>query len=166
MKAPRQKKRAGGKYNKRYIPPDREWLEYHFITLDMSTVEIAEMVGTSDVTVLKWLHAKKLGRTVAEAMIRTRGRRGEGRSSYNYEARRLLQEAAIPQQCVWCGALERIEVHHIDHDWHNQSLDNLQWMCVPCHRLEGRLWANRKFGKLEFYQEGDEIHIILLREDR
>lgn len=165
MRAPRllprpKRSRGLGKTGRKYAPPDREWLEYHFITLDMTTAEIGDIVDTSAVTVLKWLHNEGLGRNFTESMAKRRGRRSEGRGAYNYEARRILGE---PVQCAWCGDTQRIEIHHVDHDWQSQSLENLIWLCVPCHRLEGRLWANRKRGKLEFYQEGNEIHITLLK---
>lgn len=165
MKAP-QLLRPGGqsKTTQRWEPPDREWLEYHYITLDMSAVEMAEIVGTSDQTILKWLHGEGLARNFVEAMARRRGRRAESRSAYNHEARRILQDASIPECCAWCDQGDGVEVHHSDHDWHNQSLENLMWLCVPCHRLEGRLWANQKRGKLDFHKSGDEIHIIITRE--
>jgi DNA polymerase-3 subunit alpha len=31
----------------------------------------------------------------------------------------------------------RFETHHIDGDRHNNSKDNLQWLCVSCHKKEG-----------------------------
>lgn len=150
----------------RFSPPDREWLEYHYVELDMSAREIGNIAGTSDVTVLTWLHAVGLARTHVEAMTKQRGRRSESRTAYNYEARGILQQAGRPELCAWCGQLGRVEVHHVDHDWHDQSLENLMWLCVPCHRLEGRLWSNRKRGKLEFHKKGNEIRIVILQEDR
>ena len=53
--------------------------------------------------------------------------------------------------CCWqCG--ERGEqIHHIDKNYNNNSLDNLEYLCLECHILrhpekefEMRMWAEMK----------------------
>lgn len=53
-------------------------------------------------------------------------------------------------RCPDCGRsefelLESFEVHHIDGDPHNNSIDNLVGLCQPCHNLrEGKKPSTRK----------------------
>ncbi len=42
--------------------------------------------------------------------------------------------SGVQLSCAHCGALELIEVHHIDRDITNNSLDNLQPLCKDCHK--------------------------------
>jgi hypothetical protein len=55
--------------------------------------------------------------------------------SWNFahqEARRLKP----PGPCENCGEQEkRTDVHHRDHNWKNNALDNLKRLCVSCHKL-------------------------------
>jgi 5-methylcytosine-specific restriction endonuclease McrA len=37
------------------------------------------------------------------------------------------------RECVECGATENIEVHHVDTNRWNNSLDNLAPVCHDCH---------------------------------
>lgn len=38
--------------------------------------------------------------------------------------------------CPICGVVaQKLEVHHVDKDNTNNSLDNLIPVCVPCHKL-------------------------------
>lgn len=52
----------------------------------------------------------------------------------------VMDRAGIERRCVECGSVESLGVHHIDGDHGNDSLSNLQWMCVSCHaRLHARI---------------------------
>lgn len=52
----------------------------------------------------------------------------------------ILDEAGVERRCVECGAVDGLCVHHIDGNHGNDSLDNLQWMCMSCHsRLHARV---------------------------
>lgn len=52
----------------------------------------------------------------------------------------ILDRAGVERRCVECGAVDDLCVHHIDGNHGNDSLDNLQWMCMSCHsRLHARI---------------------------
>lgn len=52
----------------------------------------------------------------------------------------ILDGAGVERRCVECGAMDDLCVHHIDGNHGNDSLDNLQWMCMSCHsRLHARI---------------------------
>lgn len=52
----------------------------------------------------------------------------------------ILDDAGVERRCVECGAVDGLCVHHIDGNHGNDSLDNLQWMCMSCHsRLHARV---------------------------
>lgn len=185
MKAPR---RISNKQNHCWVSPDREWLEYHYLTLGKSGRQIAQEVGVSGWTVTKWLDEKGidsskdkrcpdeerllsqylvLGRSTCqigkdlgvsphtirrwlqdlEVPCRSRTeaaalQRGEASpnwkgGSYCYfkkQSRQAMQDAEVPRVCVRCGSLEGLEVHHKDGDPHNNILENLEFLCMPCHR--------------------------------
>lgn len=38
-----------------------------------------------------------------------------------------------PNECVTCGATERLHVHHKDEDRTNDALENLMILCKSCH---------------------------------
>lgn len=47
--------------------------------------------------------------------------------------RKLLRGAGIEERCALCGRTQELEVDHIDdHHWNN-DLDNLRYLCRPCH---------------------------------
>jgi len=55
---------------------------------------------------------------------------------------RYLLAKHRPHVCVDCGLQKsrhrEIVCHHMDGDVFNNSLDNLQWLCHPCHGLKHR----------------------------
>jgi 5-methylcytosine-specific restriction endonuclease McrA len=60
----------------------------------------------------------------------------DGKHTYRARAMRLKE-----QKCVRCGYDEHIElldVDHIDSDRNNNSIDNLQVLCVTCHAIKTR----------------------------
>ena len=60
------------------------------------------------------------------AGARLRKRRGR------QEAVKLFDE----QPCERCGSDEYIHRHHIDEDTHNNSQENIQFLCASCHTKE------------------------------
>jgi predicted restriction endonuclease len=47
--------------------------------------------------------------------------------------------AVYGERCARCGAEGvAIEVHHIDGDYRNDDLSNLEPLCFPCHPRDGR----------------------------
>lgn len=56
----------------------------------------------------------------------------------------ILDEAGIERKCVRCGAIEKLCTHHIDENHSNNSLSNLQWLCMSCHnRVHAELRRNK-----------------------
>lgn len=50
----------------------------------------------------------------------------------HYHARR----AKGPGPCEECGSKRNVDVHHIDGNWRNNALENLQRLCRRCHNRE------------------------------
>lgn len=44
----------------------------------------------------------------------------------------------LGEECVNCGSDEDLQIHHIDEDPENNSEDNLEILCRPCHTEEHR----------------------------
>lgn len=57
------------------------------------------------------------------------------------EARILMQKAGKPYMCVGCEVgYVSLDVHHIDKDWKNNDLSNLEYRCKSCHnRIHGKI---------------------------
>jgi len=56
------------------------------------------------------------------------------------------------RKCTVCGATERLAIHHIDRSGKsknpNNSLDNLQLMCIKCHSsMHGKQSMLQRWGK-------------------
>ena len=42
--------------------------------------------------------------------------------------------------CEECGSASNVDVHHVDHNWQNNSLENLKRLCRSCHlRAHGKV---------------------------
>jgi len=50
---------------------------------------------------------------------------------------------AFGEVCMNCGATEEIEVHHIDKNTDNNSLENLLTLCFDCHQEIHNGWPKR-----------------------
>lgn len=154
MRAPRQ--HANG-YN--WDPPDKEWLEYQYVTLDKSARTIAEEFGVGGLaTVQDWL-------LIAGIPTRPLGRKPDGVSSKAVRRRnwKRLKASRRHRKCEWCGqgyeGSYSIVVHHRDHDRDNMELTNLQILCFRCHRLETALWYVVKEGKVEVETRADGLKL-------
>lgn len=58
-----------------------------------------------------------------------------------------LRQKAIERDggtCIWCGATERLHVHHKIYrdDWYDTRLEDLETLCNTCHRIEHGLWVH------------------------
>ena len=54
--------------------------------------------------------------------------------AFYYRARAAVMNGGVQLSCAICGGLEMIEIHHIDRDITNNSLNNLQPLCKNCHK--------------------------------
>lgn len=113
-----------------YLPmPTREWLEEQYNTQHRTAQDIADRLGVSQPTVTKWLHMYEL----YEAW----GTRGRDRSAFGRRAREILGRVGVRSDiCGLCGFKRYIEMHHIDYDWRNNDLDNLEYLCRSCHSIK------------------------------
>lgn len=150
MKAPKQLDTG---WCVRYEGLTKEWLEYEYITEDKSLRQIAEEVGATLKTIHLW--TQKFGLVKPKAHIhqqhseRMTGRGNpawNGGTARNYQAR-LLKRSDKLRRCIWCGATKKLQVHHMDHDRLNGDLDNLEWLCGPCNRMESQMHALECVGR-------------------
>ena len=65
--------------------------------------------------------------------------------------RRIKQQAkhALPYQCAKCGTGEPLELDHIVNHKRGgtDALDNLQWLCPPCHKAKTQQEAAARRGQ-------------------
>ena len=138
-----------------WSPPDKEWLEDQYIVLDKTIKTIADEIFSSGYTVSKWLYMydipkrTRTERDFRHSQQRTGTRKFKTAVGYTSQwgQKRDLLEQGIPQVCVWCGAIENIQMHHKNHNRKDGRLKNLTFLCPKCHKLETALWHIRKFKK-------------------
>lgn len=53
----------------------------------------------------------------------------------------------------WLGQKIPLEIHHIDGDHYNNSLDNLQLLCLNCHALTPNFRGRNNTGKIKVSEE-------------
>lgn len=73
----------------------------------------------------------------------------------NSYRKRCLDEKG--EQCIECGATDGIEVHHLDGDRGNDTLDNLIPLCRHCHRRLHRVGLNGLEAQLKPVEERSHI---------
>lgn len=62
------------------------------------------------------------------ANSRTKG--GLSRKAFHAQARKHRKPS-----CECCGAIKRLQVHHVNENWRDNSTANLQTLCVFCHQF-------------------------------
>ncbi len=163
MRAP--KKRYEGRYTgaQQWNPPDDEWLNHHYWILEKSTNQIARELGCRSNVVLCWmkaagvrlrtkmerdrLHAVTMAGALNPAFVH-----GTGSGARSRRCRKKLWASNKQEACMWCGVSadnERLEAHHKNHDRRDESIQNLVWMCLTCHRMETWIWKAKQRGKVE-----------------
>jgi hypothetical protein len=59
-------------------------------------------------------------------------------------AHQTLAREHLKDSCEGCGTSERLEIHHKDEDWKNNSEQNLSTLCRSCHmKLHWSQWRSR-----------------------
>jgi len=183
MKAPVKHVSSGGREDVggsvSYDPPDKEWLEYQYVTLGKSAAEIATKVGCGAGSIRRWLRGANIPlRSKTERderhALRMSGPRnpawvdgfyaGMGRGLRSRICQRALRRSSRPEVCTWCGvsaSVERLEAHHRDHNPENCVLVNLQWLCRDCHKLETHVWRLLKQGKIDLECDGESRTMVI-----
>jgi hypothetical protein len=59
--------------------------------------------------------------------------KGGSRAYYKIIARTIYKEFNKNPICYKCGTLNNINIHHIDKNWKNNDILNLQPLCRACH---------------------------------
>jgi len=60
----------------------------------------------------------------------TRGKIGESRTQRMVQAR----DMALKETCECCGKTYKLAIHHINENWQDNRIENLQTLCVYCHQ--------------------------------
>jgi transposase len=147
-----------------YQMPTREWLFEHYITLNKTIREIASELGCSVVPVENWLNFYEIKKS-GEQLAKNHSRHMSGKRNPAYtngNSQRYIKRSLTkikPKVCDWCKTKERIEVHHINHDRTDNSMDNLTWLCGNCNKLEAQLWQLRNKNRIQIIQEANRLII-------
>lgn len=83
------------------------------------------------------------------------GRRGplapsyiDGRSNFPGEIyTKLMKVNGIEERCVICGETQRLHVHHKDGNHENNSIENLEYLCVKCHNTKAHEYIRDENGR-------------------
>lgn len=175
MKAP--KRQTDNRYNPYWVPPDKEWLEHQYLVLEKSVSAIHKETGAHWDTVSGWLLRAGIAQRTLKETYAVQARKVTGSGNPRWDggysegyvhklARRILEDAKVPEECSWCGQLPKsgkrsrgIEVHHKDHNRDHNELRNLCYLCQTCHKFETHLWHLLKQGKIDLVCESNQMHI-------
>lgn len=135
---------------KKFKEITKENLEEWYVKKDMTTKEIAQMIGCCGVTIYKYL--KKYGFEIKKTRQHMRGERnpcwkgGDHPATYNKIA---FRDFNFEKSCILCGSTEGVSVHHIDFDRKNNKRENMMILCKSHHhKLHGALY--REFIRFMF----------------
>lgn len=123
------------------VPPyhDKETLKRLYIDAGKTQKEIAAMYNVSPRTIRDWVDRFELHRGDAGALF------GEDNPAWKgddvsklggYDRTHRLTDGHVPLVCERCGGTENLQVHHKDRDPTDTDSDNLEVLCVMCHKAE------------------------------
>lgn len=107
-----------------------EGLHAHTLTQIELAILTAKPSVEPDRAKIKWRKVKKWKLTRSKKKLKPK-RHHPGTK----DARELLKQADRPLNvCEECGLIaHKMQVHHVDHNPYNNSLDNLRVLCRHCH---------------------------------
>jgi hypothetical protein len=108
-----------------------------YVDDDLSSIEIAEVIGVHPTTIADWLKAMGVP-------MRPRSRSGEKNGRYKDGTEsRAYEKLVTKRRCARCPATTKLLVHHKDGDHQNNDPDNLEVLCGTCHTRLHKLayWA-------------------------
>lgn len=59
--------------------------------------------------------------------------KGGVRETYHRIARKIYNNIYKIKVCAHCGTSDNIHIHHVDENWKNNGIKNLQALCNSCH---------------------------------
>ena len=82
---------------------------------------------------------KSCGDLIGEVCPRC-GPSKRARSTYSYKKARAARLKLAMYKCEspGCEAIQKLELHHVDGNRHNNEIENLRILCRPCHVKAGR----------------------------
>ena len=106
-----------------------------YVNGDLSQHDLAVILGITQQPVSKWL--KILG-----IPAKSRNKMGEQHWMWRGgQERRPYRKLIVKDICSSCQATEKLLIHHKDFDHLNNTLENLQILCNPCHlSLHKKAW--------------------------
>ena len=115
-----------------------------YLTDRQSQAQLAKHYGVS---------LRAIQRVMERLAIPPRGRGNLGARNGRYrhgKATTLYRTMVRKTNCLQCGATEDLCVHHKDEDHYNNTPDNLEVLCAPCHnRMHKKAWwIAKKAGRL------------------
>lgn len=140
------------------IYQNKDWLEYHYLKLNKTFVDIGKEFGINVSTLKNW--AKKLGipnkgtgyfnmgctpwnKGKTEFDDERVAKQANALKTYHHDGNsteKILKEDTsryqkyIKSSCEICGATKDLEVHHKDKNHSNNNPNNLMTVCSSCHQ--------------------------------
>lgn len=68
-------------------------------------------------------------------------------------------------ECELCGSSENLQVHHRDLDKSNNSPDNAQVLCLPCHQEAHGMWTKRLEDERRKKDHAESVKVECLAKD-
>jgi hypothetical protein len=151
----------------RYEKPDKEWLEHQYVTLGKTTPQISREFGIAYwATLCSWLRDAGIEKRSAEERGKRHSRKMSGKGNPAYRngtsqgyQKRKLRKAVPDEVCGWCGSIENVQIHHIDHDRDNANIENLMWLCYHCNVMEASIYNLSANGRVTAETDGDTLTI-------
>ena len=114
-----------------------------YVNGNMAQAEMAKMFAVSQ---------QGFQRAIARMGISSKGRGRSGHLNGRFidgSQSTGYREMVTKDKCNRCGAADQLVIHHMDHDHMNNTLENLEVLCSPCHTSHHKTewWRSQKDGQ-------------------
>lgn len=137
--------------NGQMLVDDASWLKERYLADGMTQAAIARLAGCSRGQVQRRLDLYEIPRRDLRDFALGGWNKWEENHSYkgrevihDSSARERSRRLALGVRCAVCEGDSTLQVHHLDGDVRNDSLDNLVTLCVPCHTLAHSALSKRE----------------------